>query len=145
MVEDVKVVSPSLLLLEDDPDVAITIAELLEERGFLVTVAADAAAALEALETGAFSLVLADFLIGKLADSEATALRVLDAAGPTPVGAVTAWNIPETLVGRYAFIRQKPFAIEEFLATVAYFTVPQLEREAVMAVTKRYFVSSRRS
>jgi chemotaxis family two-component system sensor kinase Cph1 len=38
MVEDVKVVSPSLLLLEDDPDVAITIAELLEERGFLVTI-----------------------------------------------------------------------------------------------------------
>ena len=48
------------LVVDDEPDIAETISELLEREGFEVTVASDGAAALMALDRGEYDIVLSD-------------------------------------------------------------------------------------
>jgi PAS domain S-box-containing protein len=48
------------LVVDDEPDIAETIRELLEREGFEVTVAGDGSAALRALDHGEFDVVLSD-------------------------------------------------------------------------------------
>jgi len=49
-----------VLIVEDDPDIATMMAELLEQAGFSVVIASDAAFGLAALRTRQFALVLSD-------------------------------------------------------------------------------------
>ena len=55
-----------ILLVEDNMDVAVMLADLLGERGFTVEVAKDGIAALERLETRAFDLVVSDVQMPRL-------------------------------------------------------------------------------
>ena len=52
-----------LLLVEDDPAVALVASEMLESLGFVVTQANDAASALEALDARAFDVMLTDVVM----------------------------------------------------------------------------------
>jgi len=130
---------PPILLLEDDEDIADTTADILQDLGYRITIARDAESALRALETEAFSLVLTDFLLGTPAESATIAQGVLDAAGSVPVGCMTGWRLPETLLEEYSFILKKPFGIEELIEAVGRVTVPQVEDEGISSVIRSYF------
>jgi CheY-like chemotaxis protein len=119
-----------ILLLEDQCDIAETLAEVLAGEGYQVTVATDTESALRSLGTGPFALVLADFLCGAPEHSEEMAWRLLDAAGPIPVGCITGWRIPERLSLAYSFVLKKPFVLDELIEMVGRLTAPPLEREA---------------
>jgi CheY-like chemotaxis protein len=121
-----------ILLLEDQGDIAETLAEVLQGEGYQVTVATDTESALRSLETAPFALVLADFLCGAPEHSEEMAWRLLDAAGSIPVGCITGWRIPERLSVEYSFVLKKPFVLDELIETVGRFTLPWLEREGAV-------------
>jgi CheY-like chemotaxis protein len=109
---------PAIFVFDDHGETTELIGEILEERGFAATLATDPAEAIARLEREAFSLVLADFLIGSPEASERVAADLLRAAGPTPVGCITAWRVPEPLKNAYAFVLTKPFGIETLLHEV---------------------------
>ena len=65
--------SKRILLVEDDPHVAETLAELLELEGYRVTVRHDAVAALEQVRRDVADLVLCDLTLGGEMDGYAFA------------------------------------------------------------------------
>jgi DNA-binding NtrC family response regulator len=71
----------SVLLVEDDPVVRQTLADLLEDAGFAVTSANNRQQGAQLLGAGAFNLLITDLV---LTDGNGTAL----------IGAATARNIP---------------------------------------------------
>ena len=66
---------PTILVVEDDPDLRELIAETLESDGFTITQAADAATALIHLRAFAFDAVVIDLRL-----PDADGMRVLDLA-----------------------------------------------------------------
>jgi CheY-like chemotaxis protein len=75
--------------VDDEPDIAATIRELLEREGFDVTVASDGAAALMALDRDDFDVVLSD-------------LRMPGVSGPEMYARVR--EIRPQLLSRIAFV-----------------------------------------
>jgi two-component system response regulator GlrR len=51
---------PTILIVEDQPDLLATLADIFEARGFAVEVAPDATAAIERLEVADINVVLSD-------------------------------------------------------------------------------------
>jgi len=128
-----------ILIFDDHAETANLIGEILEEQGFAVTVATDPAAAITRLEREAFSLVLADFLVGSPEASERTARRLLAAADATPVGCITAWRLPDALRPAYAFVLSKPFGIASLLTEVERATGPGQADAWTVELMQRYF------
>jgi CheY-like chemotaxis protein/ketosteroid isomerase-like protein len=127
-------------VFDDDRPTAEVLAELLEDEGFAVTATWDVDQAIRTIETRGFSLVLVDFLVGSPAESTQIAERILEAAGATPVGCVTAWRISPALAARYSFTVDKPFEIPELLAHIGRSTVPAVDRPADVELIKGYFL-----
>src|SRR5262245_20765962 len=109
----------AIFVFDDHVETAELVGELLEDRGFMVTLATDPLEAVGRLEREAYSLVPGEFLVGTPEESERTAGDLLRAAGPTPVACITAWRLPEPLRNAYAFVLSKPFGIEVLLGVVA--------------------------
>lgn len=114
--------SPSVLLVEDDENLRVTLADNLEEQGYQVTQAATTKAAWAALEAGRFEVVLLDLM---LPDGDGYALcRKLRAAGHgSRVLMLTARSLEEDLVrgfdaGADDYL-SKPYRLRELLARVA--------------------------
>ncbi len=79
---------PNVLIVEDDPDVAVTMVEALQEAGFEVTVAGDGRSALDVLESLATDLVLLDLRLPGLDGYEVC--RRIRQSSEVPVVMVTA-------------------------------------------------------
>ena len=112
----------SILLVEDDENLRVTLGDNLEEQGYAVTQAASVHTAWQALEAGRFDGVVLDLM---LPDGDGYSLcRKLRAAGHTSrVLMLTARSLEEDLVrgfdaGADDYLA-KPYRLRELLARVA--------------------------
>lgn len=111
----------SILVAEDDPDIAASLEMILSGEGYLITLCGDGAEALEVADAGDHDLVLTDFRMPGLGGLEL--LRRLREARPQrPVILMTAHGntdlaIEATKLGAYDYLL-KPFDIAELLGTV---------------------------
>jgi len=89
--------TPTILVVDDDPDFRELVAEILASEGYLVRQAASAEKALDALTTGPVHLVLTDQRMPGLDGLELTR-RVRAASGPPEVIVMTAFGtIPQAV------------------------------------------------
>jgi len=115
--------APAVLVVDDEALIRWSLAEMLGERGYVVTQASDGRMALAAIEDAAepFDVVLLDYRLPDSAD-----LRLLETmrrlAPSSQVIMMTAHNSPElaqgaTALGAYSVI-SKPFDVESLAALV---------------------------
>lgn len=118
-----------VLIAEDHPVNQLVVRRLLERRGHSVTVVSDGFAALSALETSAFDLVLMDIqmpMMDGLQTTRAIRLREATSGGRIPIIAVTAHGMrgdEDTLLeaGFDAYVA-KPVSDERLFEAIGRFT-----------------------
>ncbi len=118
-----------VLIAEDHPVNQLVVRRLLERRGHSVTVVSDGLAALSALETSAFDLVLMDIqmpMMDGLQTTRAIRLREATSGGRIPIIAVTAHGMrgdEDTLLeaGFDAYVA-KPVSDERLFEAIRRFT-----------------------
>jgi DNA-binding response OmpR family regulator len=109
---------PSVLVVEDDPDIREMLSTLLDLAGFDALMCETAEAGLNALREQAFDAILTDYALPRhsglwlLQEAEAEGL-ILD----TPVLIVTAH--PNVVAGPYEVI-QKPFDLDDLVERIRY-------------------------
>lgn len=106
---------PRLLVVDDDIDLRGVLQDYLSEEGYVVDVAATQDEALALIDTRLYHLIITDLLAHSATAPLSSALAILDQARPTPVVALTGWNISEEDVadtGLLLLIR-KPFDLSE--------------------------------
>jgi len=109
----------SILLVEDNPEVAEVIVAMLEQGGYLVRQAANADAALEAIETADFDLVLSDITMPGHHDGLALA-RLLRRLRPRlPVLLVTGYSSRAAEAASEFVVLRKPFQFHQLNQAVA--------------------------
>lgn len=112
---------PRLLVIDDDSDLRLFLQDLLIEEGYAVDVAATLDEALAFLDSHVYHLVLTDLLTHSSSDPLRSALIVRDYAHPTPVAALTGWNISSAEVTRAGLARliPKPFDLSDLLVSIS--------------------------
>ncbi len=110
-----------LLVIDDDGDLRLFLRDLLTEEGYEVDLSATLDEALALLETRVYHLIITDLLAHSPSDPLRTALTLRDFAHPTPVAALTGWNVSAEEVAREGLVRliPKPFDLDELLDAVA--------------------------
>jgi len=109
----------SILLVEDNPEVAEITATMLEQSGYRVSQAANADAALELLETASFDLVLSDITMPGHHDGLALA-RLLRRLRPRlPVLLVTGYSSRAIEAANEFVVLRKPFQFHQLDQAVA--------------------------
>ncbi len=114
-------VCPHVLIADDEAHIRRLLAHWLEEAGYCCTTASDGAAALEAVQRGAFSLLVSDLTMPELDGMEL--LRAVREQSPDlAVLMVTAVDDRETAIralelGAYGYVT-KPFSENEILINV---------------------------
>lgn len=111
----------SILVVEDEADLAVTCARLLRRRGYDVITAGSCAEALSVLQRDALALVISDL---RLADGDGLAViraaRALETPAPviamTGFGSGAVWR-EVTAAGASACLA-KPFSAGDFMALV---------------------------
>ena len=107
--------APSILLVDDDPDIRLALTDLLEHHGYRVDSASTGAQAIEKPKVDRFSAVILDL---SLPDGDGIAvLRVLKETVPaTPIIILTGSNHRATALqnGAFTFLL-KPWNREELL------------------------------
>jgi CheY-like chemotaxis protein len=101
------------LVVDDEPDLAETLAEMLEDEGFAVDLALSGAAAIERLETEGYDLILSDL---SMPGVDGPALRVWIAAyRPALLPALAFLTGEATGAGARALIGEgHPFLLKPF-------------------------------
>jgi DNA-binding NtrC family response regulator len=114
---------PTVLIVDDEALIRWTLAEMLGERGYVVTEAGDGRMALAAIQQAVtpFDVVLLDYRLPDSADLRLLE-RVRHLAPDSQVIMITAHNNPEidqgaTALGAYRVI-SKPFEVESLAALV---------------------------
>ncbi len=109
-----------ILVVDDEPEIAATLAEMLQDAGHWVETAENGRQALDRLAAGAFDLILSD-------------LRMPVMDGPALYGALRASH--PALLGRIAFITGDTLStqIKEFLAATG---VPSIEKPFTTEVVR---------
>lgn len=112
---------PRLLVVDDDCDLRAFLQDLLTEEGYHVDVGATLDEALALIDAHVYHLILTDLLTHSLSDPLRSAATVQQYAYPTPVMALTGWNVSAAEVAHAGLIRliSKPFDLDDLLATVA--------------------------
>ncbi|MEI7037378.1 response regulator [Fulvimonas yonginensis] len=111
-----------VLLVEDEPDVALVAATVLEDAGYHVTAAADGHAGLGIALQEQPELVITDFMMPRLSGLEMIA-RLREAGFAQPIiltSAIPEEHLPPTAFGYDAFL-PKPYRIGQLLALVGSF------------------------
>lgn len=112
----------AILLVEDDENLRVTLADNLEEQGYAVTQAATVKAAWDALEAGRFEVVVLDLMLPD-GDGYALCRKLRKAGHGSRVLMLTARSLEEDLVrgfdaGADDYLA-KPYRLRELLARVA--------------------------
>jgi PAS domain S-box-containing protein len=115
--EDQTIQSPTestVLLVEDNPDVALVSADMLEQLGCSVRVVNDATSALQALEQGdRFDLVFSDIVMAGQMDGLSLARAIRERRPHLPILLVTGYaKAAEAVTDEFPILR-KPFQIGE--------------------------------
>ncbi len=114
---------PSVLVVDDEALIRWSLAEVLGERGYIVTEAGDARMAVAAIENAdePFDVVLLDYRLPDSADLRLLE-RVRHLAPSSQVIMITAHNSPELAQGAAALgayrVISKPFEVESLAALV---------------------------
>jgi nitrogen-specific signal transduction histidine kinase/CheY-like chemotaxis protein len=104
----------SVLVVEDNPDVAAVSAGLLEELGYQVQVAGGADEALGLIESGArFDLVFSDIVMAGSIDGVALGRKLRALRPELPVLLATGYSRAAEAVGAEFAILRKPFQLQE--------------------------------
>ncbi|MFT3924553.1 MAG: nuclear transport factor 2 family protein [Myxococcales bacterium] len=128
-----------VLLSEDEPDLGALLTELMNAWEFEVVWVSTASEALDWLSQNGCALVIVDCVRGTRSQAEKEALALAEAAGPIPLGVLTAWtNVPRAVADRAAFMLSKPFPLEKLLSAMSVATRVQ-ERAAERALVLQYF------
>ncbi|NNK94588.1 MAG: sigma-54-dependent Fis family transcriptional regulator [Desulfobacterales bacterium] len=111
----------SIIIVEDEKIVRISLADALKAEGYAVLTVADGETALSALEEGEFSLVISDIRLPGLSGVDVLK-KSLSESPSTPVIVMTAYgNIKDAVetmrLGAFDYIT-KPFDLDEMLITV---------------------------
>jgi len=129
--------SAKILVVDDDPDIADVLAELLQKDGHQVTTCGSGAAAIAAGKEERFDVVLADI---RLPDGDGLAVlrAFLEASPETAVIVMTAFGTVETALeaiktGAYDYL-PKPFKLDEVRIVVQ----RALERKCLLQENRRY-------
>lgn len=104
-------------MVDDDPEIAELVAEVLESRGYAVATVASAEEALEAMGRNPFDLVISDLHLS----GSSGAMLAGDIAREWPALArrvILLTGDPSALAGDVPYL-QKPFAVDEILRAVA--------------------------
>ncbi len=112
---------PCLLVVEPTEDLRETLMLALTEEGYLPRVVASFEAAHRALDEQTFEFVLADLFVGSPQPGLTQARWLQRRARPTPVGLLTAQNLPpeQAKPRGFAFLLRMPFDLEELLGLIA--------------------------
>ena len=112
----------SILLVEDDENLRVTLGDNLEEQGYAVTQAATVKSAWQALEAGRFDVVVLDLMLPD-GDGYSLCRQLRDAGHTSRVLMLTARSLEEDLVrgfdaGADDYLA-KPYRLRELLARVS--------------------------
>ncbi len=107
---------PTILVVDDDPQLREVIAEVLGDEGYDVQQAADGQRALDQIAVATPDLVLSDVAMPRLTGVE-LAERLNQRAESVPIVLMSATSIAPP-AGIESFLR-KPFALDELLVLVA--------------------------
>ena len=112
----------SILLVEDDENLRVTLADNLQEQGYAVTQAASVKAAWEALQTARFDVVVLDLMLPD-GDGYSLCRKLREAGHSSRVLMLTARSLEEDLVrgfdaGADDYLA-KPYRLRELLARIA--------------------------
>lgn len=113
---------PSILLVEDAPDLRELLAQFLRDEGYDVLDVADATSGREALRRQPFDLVVTDLALAEVAVPDRESLGWVREAGATaPVVVITGWagtgRVDLSQVGATAIL-PKPFDLYGLLSVV---------------------------
>jgi CheY-like chemotaxis protein len=108
-----------VLLVEDNPEVAAATASLLDQLGYSVAQARDAMAALQAIDTTRFDLVVSDVMMPGAMDGLALARALRERHPEVPVVLVTGYHQLADEAGREFTLVRKPFDLSD-LGRAAY-------------------------
>src|SRR5262249_40894316 len=111
--------SGAVLLVEDNPDVAEVSAGLLEKLGYEVHTAGDAQAALEALETRAFDLLVSDIVMAGAMDGLDLARAIRQRHPHLPMILVTGYSNSAVLADPEFAVLRKPYQLEDLSRAAA--------------------------
>jgi len=109
----------TILVVEDNPEVAEVTISMLRELGYAVQAATDAGAALELIERQTFDLVVSDIVMPGRIDGAGLAQEIARRHPQLPVLLVTGYaEAVDKLAGGFAVLR-KPFDLAELSRTTA--------------------------
>ncbi len=109
----------SILLVEDNPEVAEATASMLGQLGYAVRTAANADLALKALEHEDFALVISDIVMADSIDGVALAKIVRERKPKLPVLLVTGFNPNARDIGADFVVLRKPLDLAELSRVAA--------------------------
>jgi CheY-like chemotaxis protein len=111
---------PVVLVVDDDPDIADAINDVLRAGGYVVEIALDGTAALTLATRTTVNLVLLDWRLP--GDPVGTALvrKLRDACGPVPIVVLSAdpMSLQEARAAQVNDYLPKPFEVEDLLHLV---------------------------
>ena len=110
---------PTVLVVDDEPEIVQFVSAALEDEGFAVTTAADGRQALEMAATARPDLVVLDMMLPRLG-GEGIAKELRRAHGDLPILVMTADGRAEEKaqrVGAFAFL-SKPFDLHRLVTLV---------------------------
>jgi transcriptional regulator with XRE-family HTH domain/DNA-binding NarL/FixJ family response regulator len=112
---------PHVLVVEAARVLRDVVGAALAEAGYVLTLASSPNEALALLEKRTFDLIVSDLFARTKEAQLGSVARLRLCAQPTPVGLLTDWRLPEDAAQQqgFAWVIQKPFAVDEFLATIA--------------------------
>ena len=109
----------TVLLVEDNPDVAVATCSLLEELGYSVRWASSAAAALEEIERERIDVILTDIVMPGELDGLGLARSVSISHPRLPIVLATGYSDVSTEAAREFTILRKPFQLKELSRVLA--------------------------
>ncbi|HEX2115463.1 MAG TPA: PAS domain S-box protein [Alphaproteobacteria bacterium] len=109
----------TVLLVEDNPDVAGATLALLEQLGYEVTTASDAQMALGELKRREFDLIITDIVMAGAVDGLGLARIVRQQHGGTPVILVTGYSDAAGAAEKEFIVLRKPYQVAELSRAIA--------------------------
>jgi PAS domain S-box-containing protein len=109
----------TVLVVEDNPDVAEVTSSMLTQLGYDVRTVADAAAALTILKEQDFDLVVSDIVMPGTLDGLGLARAIRDRAPSPPVLLVTGYSHAATQADESLMVMKKPFQLADLSRVVA--------------------------
>jgi PAS domain S-box-containing protein len=147
--EDQKIPSPTagkVLLVEDNPEVALVSADMLEQLGCSVHVVNDAASALQTLEQGdTFDLVFSDIVMAGQMDGLGLARAIRKRRPDLPILLVTGYaKAAEVVTDEFPILR-KPFQIGELAQAAGRLIAQARHRTSEANLVRLWDVRERRA